>query len=549
MGKSIDTKGVTTGEQKEDAAGVLVQVPGERANFIIAIGIDDYDQERLQLNSCINDCEGIINALTTNYERFNVFKKLFNKDATEKSIKAAIREFSKSSFNNEFNNLIIYYSGHGSFFETPQKRYYGLVPVEYNDDPENELYKFSDFLINLENIDKITHLLVISDCCSAGGLLNYANFFNFQGDAKIGINDIGLEPSRWGLASSRKDAKSLGGTSTEMSVFTKKLVELLNNNTSDKLYLSELAADLKTAFAQDQIQRVESDKLYNSDLYSGVFMFEAKEDSNTAKKRAAILKPRIRNLNYDNQKTTFTQFQKNVKKQVALLSGTPDCGLSYLLNKAIKSEHFPTSAKTVQIMSVSPPLITENNDTEKRILSFFNALLSAQYDNILSLKNRLLLNLETGSIIIKVCFYTQGTKENSCYTSPIKKQLLEDVIDFIQTINNTYPDDHRLIIFIVDIDRCDYNQLFQNTAKDVDVMYVPVINPMDLQQAEAWYTAMRESYEDDSTDFDRLFKRKLKDKLTTLIDETKGYPGSVIAKICEYSGCSDLAIQLLSEKH
>src|SRR5688572_25212414 len=106
-------------------------IPGP-INYLILIGISEYQDTTWNIKSCTKDCECIRDLLVTKYQNFKVYKELYNNEATREKIDAAIAAFNADEkVNNLSNNLIIFYSGHGGIYDTTKRKIGGWLPYDY----------------------------------------------------------------------------------------------------------------------------------------------------------------------------------------------------------------------------------------------------------------------------------------------------------------------------------------------------------------------------------------------------------------------------------
>src|SRR5687768_15849863 len=77
-------------------------------NYIIAIGIDKYKKASLNLPNCVKDCKDVIQAFQTGFQKFEVYKELYDDQALRQTIIDTIDDFCKDATRNSpINNLII----------------------------------------------------------------------------------------------------------------------------------------------------------------------------------------------------------------------------------------------------------------------------------------------------------------------------------------------------------------------------------------------------------------------------------------------------------
>jgi hypothetical protein len=538
-------KSLTTGSGKDEDNVTGASSTG--INYIIAIGIDKYAKADLSLQSCVKDCEDLTFVLESKYKNFVLYEKVYNEKATKKNIIDTINKFCNSPSNSPLNNLILYYSGHGGFVQTPKRKIGSWIPYDFNENQKDEYLRFDDLLKEAEFV-KTTHLLIISDSCFAGELLKYGELFTPSEEA-IHEADIGLEPSRWGLASSRKNEQSAGGKSGENSAFTKELIAILDNKINQRLLFSQVVAELRNTFSQNNLQRIDCDKLSISPDNTGEFIFEGKNDNVMIAQRKGILKSNLMTLNYDEQRKKFSSFKEEVpvistrrSKQIAFLSGTPSCGLRHFSSKLKNAGVYGKNA--IKTKYVFPPISTQSGETE--VLQIFNLALDKGFPNLVSLNNYLLANLQTHHVILEIRFY-----KNEDYPSKYKLELVNRIISFIEGIDSHAEDDKRLLLIVLDEEQHDYEAAYKSkNFSNVESIFFPMPGPLSYDEVSGWYDKMKEQYvnldgQEKELEFDTLFESCINKNIQSIIEKTKGFPGSVIGKICEEAGCDDLIKKIL----
>ncbi len=128
------------------------------------------------LPTTVNDAKGLAKILK-DPERCaypeNQVQLLTGEEATRSNILAALEKLAKST--NAESTVLIYFSGHGYQLTKPIKFYY-LMPHGYNkEDLSDTAISGSEFTAHLQAIPA-QKLLVVLDCCHAGGLSDLSGF-------------------------------------------------------------------------------------------------------------------------------------------------------------------------------------------------------------------------------------------------------------------------------------------------------------------------------------------------------------------------------------
>ena len=199
-------------------------------NYLLIIAIDKYQNGPFQsLNNAKLDAERLIKVLTSKYDFELIQSPIFDEHGTRRGIVEAI--FHSSNFLTSFDNIIIYFAGHGQI-NPKTKRGFWI--------PSDSTNLVSDFIPNstiIEGIEAMEakHVLVISDSCFSGSFLERTrdtteNFYN----------KIEQLQSRWVFASGslEKVSDGLPGVGSPFSIA---LVNFLERNSANSVSFLELA--------------------------------------------------------------------------------------------------------------------------------------------------------------------------------------------------------------------------------------------------------------------------------------------------------------------
>ncbi len=153
-------------------------------DYLLVIGINDYENGLLTLNNAANDARAFEDLMKTKYGFRNehIFS-FYDDEATKDNILDAFDKLYDILTNDD--NLVIYFSGHGEFHERTQRGYW----VTYG----SRSKKRGDFLIESEILDfmrgcKARHILGIADSCYAGSI--------FKKTSDRNLNAYYTKPSR-----------------------------------------------------------------------------------------------------------------------------------------------------------------------------------------------------------------------------------------------------------------------------------------------------------------------------------------------------------------
>ena len=107
-----------------------------RKNYILVIGIDDYTHCP-KLNNAVKDVKDFIDLITNNFllDKINIIE-LYDKDATYEKILDKFKYLVQNV--TLYDNVIIYFSGHGELDEVLDEGFW--IPVEAEREKENEFF-------------------------------------------------------------------------------------------------------------------------------------------------------------------------------------------------------------------------------------------------------------------------------------------------------------------------------------------------------------------------------------------------------------------------
>ena len=198
----------------------LMEKNVNRTNHLLGIAIDDYENHPSipNLNNAVKDVEDFIQLMKSKF----TFKEenidfLKNENATGQGILDRIDKFSDELTEND--NLIIYFSGHGTMHPKHEKGYW--IPYEGKAGNYFSYLSNADIKNHLGTI-KAHHIFLIVDSCFSGTL--------FTRGIDDNLKKLEKNPSRWGLTSGQKQIVS-DGEPGKNSPFAEALLNYLRNAT------------------------------------------------------------------------------------------------------------------------------------------------------------------------------------------------------------------------------------------------------------------------------------------------------------------------------
>jgi len=206
-------------------------------NYILAIGIDHYDNHR-SLKNAVADAKAFVDLMTNRYGFVHLNEPLYDKTATQRNIRKAL---GKCESLGEHDRLIVFYSGHGWFKKASKIGY--LVPTEAEDDPNSDFIPVN-FVTNIFQSVAAHHILLIVDCCFGGSFGLERNVIVDAETTKV-VSELDKKKSRMVLSSGGIEPVSDGLIRDNNSPFTKPLIEILRDNQAEKTVFSEFFALLR----------------------------------------------------------------------------------------------------------------------------------------------------------------------------------------------------------------------------------------------------------------------------------------------------------------
>ncbi|RYZ55200.1 MAG: caspase family protein [Sphingobacteriales bacterium] len=555
----IKSKGRGSEEEKEsDANG-----KGERKNFIICVGIGEYENPALSLGPCCkNDCEEVAKVLIEDYD-FEVpsdfYKKkgvlekegrleLFDADATLPAIRSL---FANLSYHDLFrkaeegedlplHNLIVYYSGHGVAHKDGDETFF-WAPSDYDgnlDNPDtNLLYSvFYELNRSFRNI-RYHNLIIISDACQSASSLKHTNWF-----PQLTKSDRPeKERLLFSICSSATNQRSYAGSSH--SVFTEQLLQELNRNERNELDVELMALNLKTHFAATQ-QRVYYGRLLDIPDNAGGFSFVANDTKRTKlqnKERLKRLKKHVLLLNYTKQREwlmTERVMKADEKegggiKYFFCFSADYNDGISLAFHHVVKSKGFPEVYKKAP---KSPQQLDSYafEGTENYVIGWLCQHLQMPLaTDKAQFCRQMEGQLGVAPVILEIFI------DNENIVPEEKKEFVQRLYRLLSELEFTTKVKD-LFVLVIDNHWTDYSQLLVDPhAGSISCFVMPKVQPLSAEALSDWETEITSIYDQAEIDeHDRLFRKMMECvKSKCFSDESEAPPGKLIQLL--YEECKD----------
>ncbi|MEM7232451.1 MAG: caspase family protein [Planctomycetota bacterium] len=253
----------------------------ERRRLAFVVGIDEY-VDAPPLKNAVNDAKKVAETLSTEYG-FEVFRALYNRDATEQSIQDALDELGGVA--REGDSVVIYYSGHGHYDETEERGYW--IPV----DAKHKTQHFAHEKVRLaiSKLSKAQHVLLVSDSCYAEDLFpRERSADDTMRDLYIRVKETGVGPkgenlgsvvesldarrSRFVLTSGGLEKVADGGRAGH-SIFTYYLLESLRHPEETVFTVRDLGDSVRRQMRANSPQNTQLGPLRNVDHRGGEMIF------------------------------------------------------------------------------------------------------------------------------------------------------------------------------------------------------------------------------------------------------------------------------------
>ena len=230
-------------------------------NYLLAIAIDRYT-EAPQLYNCVKDATDLVQLLTSKYQfELTEVETLYDGEATQSNILRVFRSYVGTITPND--NLIIYYSGHGTYDPVFDEGYW--IPVDGHLDNQGSFISNSKITKILRAI-KSHHTFLIADACFSGTLAQVKY---------VGLGRLERNPSRWVLTAGRNEPV-VDGTPGDNSPFAGSILEYLKQNSDKNVFVSDLVQYVKASVGNNSEQIPVGNALQGVGDKGGEFVFRHK---------------------------------------------------------------------------------------------------------------------------------------------------------------------------------------------------------------------------------------------------------------------------------
>jgi formylglycine-generating enzyme required for sulfatase activity len=261
-----------------------------RKSYAVIIGIDQYANlpADKQLTYAVKDAKGIADVLKRQY-KFDQIITLYNKEATRKNITKLLAVDLPKQLTDQ-DALFVFWAGHGNQ-ETSREGDIGyLIPHDGSIDDITSNLTMSEIRDTVSKKIPAKHIFYVMDACYSGLLTETRSIDKAPRRDLAYLQDITRERVRQVLTAGGKNQEVLDGGANGHSVFTGRLIELLEK-AGDFITANEIQAIIKEKVNGDARARNHQQTPAYGTLYgSGDFVFIPSMEQKVADNRAEILK-------------------------------------------------------------------------------------------------------------------------------------------------------------------------------------------------------------------------------------------------------------------
>ena len=245
---AANTRGLSV-VAKDPASGQQGEVRLYNKTYAVIIGIDRYQNLRAdrQLQNAVNDAKGI-EALLRKHYQFDRIITLHNEQATKDRIMEVLTEELPSQMGKD-DALFLFWAGHGN----QEKSDYGdlgyLIPYDGATDKIRKNISMAEIRDTISKSIPAKHIFYVMDACYSGLLASRSVDGKTRRDLGY-LKEITKESVRQVLTAGGKGEEALDGGPNGHSVFTGRMIEILES-TTDFITANELQASIREKVYSD----------------------------------------------------------------------------------------------------------------------------------------------------------------------------------------------------------------------------------------------------------------------------------------------------------
>jgi len=272
---AAETRGLSV-VAKDSSSGRQGEVRLYNKSYAVIIGIDRYQNlpAGRKLKNAVKDAKGVEDVLRKNY-RFDKIITLHNDQATKDRIMEVLTEELPAEMGRN-DALFLFWAGHGN----QEKSDYGeigyLIPYDGSTDKIRKNITMAEIRDTISKKIPAKHVFYVMDACYSGLLTTRSVDGKTRRDLSY-LKEITKESARQVLTAGGKNEEALDGGPKGHSVFTGRLIEILEN-APDFITANELQASIKEKVHSDASARNHTQTPGFGALYGlGDFVFIPKQ--------------------------------------------------------------------------------------------------------------------------------------------------------------------------------------------------------------------------------------------------------------------------------
>lgn len=256
----------------------------------VIIGIDQYANlpADKQLTYAVKDAKGVADVLKRQY-KFDQIITLYNKDATRKSI-TKLLEVELPKQLGEQDALFIFWAGHGNQQSSREGDIGYLIPYDGDPNDITANITMTEIRDTISKVIPAKHIFYVMDACYSGLLADTRSVDRTPRRDLAYLQDMTKERVRQVLTAGGKNQEVLDGGANGHSVFTGRLIELLEK-AGDFITANEIQAIIKEKVNGDARARSHNQTPTYAPLSgNGDFVFIPSLEQKVADSQAEIAK-------------------------------------------------------------------------------------------------------------------------------------------------------------------------------------------------------------------------------------------------------------------
>jgi hypothetical protein len=274
---AAETRGLSI-VAKDSSSGRQGEVRLYNKSYAVIIGIDRYANlpAGRKLKNAVKDAKGVEDVLRKNYQ-FDKIITLHNDQATKDRIMEVLTEELPAQMGRD-DALFLFWAGHGN----QEKSEYGeigyLIPYDGSTDKIRKNITMAEIRDTISKKIPAKHVFYVMDACYSGLLTTRSVDGKTRRDLSY-LKEITKESARQVLTAGGKGEEALDGGPKGHSVFTGRLIEILEN-APDFITANELQASIKEKVHSDASARNHTQTPGFGALYGlGDFVFIPKQQN------------------------------------------------------------------------------------------------------------------------------------------------------------------------------------------------------------------------------------------------------------------------------